>query len=169
MSTSLQILESLGESLEDRGLYIMRQLLNTHDIVRWAKSQGLDRLVELSEMHVTILYSEITPTPGAVYPIKIEPLIVRASENRKLELFGPENDVLVLRFHDDALISRNRKLILGGGHSKWGKYKPHVTLCLEYDGSIDDLEPYTGPLVFGPEVPNTIKSDAMTSINSVKV
>lgn len=108
-------------------------------------------------MHVTQIYSK-TPCKWPVG--RDEQLVVRKKSGRTVEALG-DGGAVVLRFENDTLGSRWQELIDEyDAKSDFPSYIPHVTIS--WDASNVDLEainPYTGPLVFGPEIMRVIKPD----------
>ena len=136
----------------EKNLYVHRPLLNTSALREWAKASGFKSTLPQDDLHVTLCYSK-TPVIGA------EPMtdtVTVEGGGRELKQFG---DATVLHFTSPELSNRNHEFKLLGATSDFDSYKPHVTIT--YDGAPDDIHsvvPYTGPLVFGPEVHKPLKT-----------
>jgi hypothetical protein len=157
------IVRRLQDASTPRSLYVRRDVLNSADIIKWAKSQGLKTVVP--DMHVTIIYST-----APVDWLKAGSddfgggdadggLTVRPGGPRVMEQFGR---ALVLAFSNSDLQYRHRSIMYrceDDGIS-WGfdDYTPHVTIT--YDaGTVDytQIEPYTGEIRLGPEIFEEVK------------
>jgi hypothetical protein len=70
---------------------------------------------------------------------------------RTIERLGDQGAV-VLRFESPELVDRHYELVRRGGSHDFDQYTPHLTIS--YAAGARDLTrvPYTGPLIFGPEV-----------------
>lgn len=142
-----------------KSMYVCRKVLNAKAILKWAKAQGIDDLVSADEMHVTIMYSL-----KAVDWMKAEPLwseeddgtlTLPAGGPRSVEAFG--DDAVVLEFACNDLRWRHEHLKDIGAVHGFADYKPHITVGR---GDVpDDIEPYTGIIVLGPELFSEIEMD----------
>lgn len=146
-----------------RTLYIYRPVLNYKDIAKHYKAQGVDNIYG-AEMHVTVCYSK-TPVDW----LKVGEdnwgnsadgsLTVRAGGPRVNEQFGK---FLVLAFANSELAWRHCSILdRTDGSWDYEDYTPHVSISKD-PGAINPLTmlPYTGPIVFGPEVFEEIKVEA---------
>jgi predicted kinase len=134
-----------------RPLYVRRPLLNGEDLREWYSRQGVEGIVPASEMHVTLAYSKIPfrwPPQGER---DSSPLVVPASKHRFMEKLGVEGSV-ALRFDDQRLRDRWAWLVAQGATWGWLSYKPHVTILVDPKFDLATVEPWKGPLRFGPEV-----------------
>jgi hypothetical protein len=131
-------------------VYVCRYLINTDDIVAWAKSQGFPTTIDPKDLHVTIAYSRQPidwPTP------QNNRLVMRPSDNRLVERLGDKGAV-VLRFNSPLLTGRWKEIRAAGASWDHGdQYKPHITISYRVapDFDLGSVEPYSGPLIFGPE------------------
>lgn len=141
-------------------LYVYRKLKNVREVRAWAKSQGLKLLVPANQMHVTCLYSK---TPVDWFDVADlwgwnEELTISAGGPRKVEALGDEG-AIVLRFASEDLIWQHKRKIEKGASHDYDEFLPHLTLT--YDAGevdLDQVEPYNGRLVFGPEIFEEIKT-----------
>ncbi|ACL58465.1 anti-CBASS protein Acb1 family protein [Methylobacterium nodulans] len=143
-----------GQQVADaapRTLYVSRKLLNGADLLAWAKSQGFTDLYPAGELHVTIAYSRQPVDWMAVGPTwQGAELKVEAGGPRLVERFG---DVVVLLFSSSELRWRWQEIRDAGAAWDHPDYQPHVSFALSADGvDLDQVQPYNGPLVFGPEI-----------------
>lgn len=128
-------------------LFLSRKLENAGDVIDWAKGQGFDTTLQPGDMHATIAYSKEPfdwPTPA------VDTVTVHGPEGRSLKQFG---DATVLAFDSPTLKSRWQEMLNSGASWDHDGFTPHVTLTWQKNG-VDPtaVEPYSGPLVFGPEV-----------------
>jgi phage-related protein (TIGR01555 family) len=140
-----------------RTLYVSRKLLNAAEIIRWAKGQGIESTLPAEDMHVTVAFSRV-----AVDWMEIGRdwsgdekgrYTVAPGGPRLLDRLGEGGEAVVLLFDDDHLKWRHQRMIEVGASWDWPNYQPHVTIT--YQGAaldLEKLEPYQGPLVFGPEI-----------------
>lgn len=133
-----------------RTLYVSRKLINGGDVIAWARSQGFTDLMPAGELHVTIAYSR-TPVDW----MKVgqtwhgEELKVPAGGPRMVERFG---EAIVLLFASDELRWRWQECIDAGASWDHPEYQPHVTFSWNApNADLSMVQPYNGPLVFGPE------------------
>lgn len=154
------------EDREPRSLYVSRRVLNADEILAHYAAQGIEDLPPAEDLHITVIYSraeidwmEISPdwsssSDGAAY-------VIPAGGPREMDLFGPQGDVLVLRFNDEHLHWRHEHMLGKGASSEWGEYKPHLTIKAEGGtrADLDAVEPWQGPIALGPEIFETVKED----------
>jgi hypothetical protein len=129
-------------------LYVSRQLLNAKDLIQWAKDQGLKQCLHEKEFHVTLTYSK-TPVDWNNWT-PLENKFNYKKKDREIKKFGK---CIVLAINSEYLTKRWQEFMDGG--CSWdydNNYQPHITITYEGDDiNPDDIEPYEGLLVFGPE------------------
>lgn len=141
----------LYKATTPRTLCVIRPILNRDDIEAWAQRQGFPSVV--SDPHVTIAYSK-APLSWEIAGSPDESTHIMAiSTERSVEALGDKGAV-VLRFESDVLHNRWQEFLLSGASWDYPQYRPHVTIT--YDpggllGQLDEVAPYYGQLVFGPE------------------
>lgn len=142
---------------EPRPLYIYRRLRNAKALVAWAKSQGFKSTLPGGEMHVTVAYSR-RPVDmfkiGQAWTMIGESAGVTVSEGgpRAVERLGDQGAV-VLRFSSSNLEARHREICDAGASWDYPEYQPHVTITYDpRDVDLDQVEPFQGELLFGPEI-----------------
>jgi hypothetical protein len=154
-----RIIDAKIEDARPRTLYVSRKLVNADDLIRWAKAQGFTTTQPASEMHVTLAFSRKPVDWMAVgddwSSDEDGKIRVKPGGPRMIERMGDGNAVALL-FRNDALEWRHRRIHeeSTGAEWKWPEYQPHVTITWEApaDLDLDKIEPFTGPLVFGPEI-----------------
>lgn len=152
-------------------LYVYRSLKNSAELLKWARGAGLKNLEPASELHVTVLYSRqpvdwFALSDGWAYNSE---LMVSAGGARKVERLGEEG-AIVLRFASDDLEYSHRRKIEAGASHDYAEYLPHVTIAYDPDGELDleGIEPYVGPLEFGPEMFEALDVDPLPGIELVE-
>lgn len=139
-----------------RPLYVQRKLLNADELIAWAKEIGFTSTLPAEDMHVTVLYSR---TP--VDPMKMGEswsgddmgnVTVKPGGPRAIERLGA--GAVVLSFVSTDIQWRHESMVRAGGSHDYGEYQPHVTLTYHAPEGLDldAIKPFTGKLVFGPEL-----------------
>ncbi|WP_268237676.1 phage portal protein [Stakelama pacifica] len=144
-------------------LYVERKLLNAAEVIRWAKSQGLETTLAPDDMHVTVAYSRAAVdwfTVGEDWSSDQDgKLRVKPGGPRTVERLG-DGDAVALLFQSNELQYRHDAIRNAGASWDWPDYRPHITLTLQAEGvDVDTIEPYQGPLVFGPELFSELDPD----------
>lgn len=141
-----------------RTLYVQRKLINTREFLTWARKQKIKPLENADDLHVTLVHSSQPvdwmelPDYGTWSDDENGQLKIQAGGARLVERIGDKGAV-ALFFKSEALTYRHTVLCEGGCSSDYGEYKPHVTIAyLPDDVIIDNIQPYQGPLIFGPEL-----------------
>lgn len=142
---------SVGDATTPRSLYISRLVLNSGEIMAWARSQGIKRMLPPEALHVTIAFSreklDWTEVGRDWNEDSDGRVRIPPGGPRVIELFGDSANVLA--FHDSNLGWRHRSIIEKGASWDYDDYTPHITLT--YEGLPPDIQPYEGPIVLGPE------------------
>jgi phage-related protein (TIGR01555 family) len=145
-----------------RSLYVSRKLLNAGELLAWAEEQGFETTVPADELHVTVIFSRSPVDWMAVEPSwdgDKGDLLLPPGGARLVEPLG-DKGAIVLLFNSSSLAYRHEAMIRAGAKYDFDQYQPHVTIT--YKGSEIDLsavEPYRGPLHFGPEIFEEIVED----------
>lgn len=130
-------------------LYVHRPLLNAKELLKWAESQGFEKILDPSDMHVTIAFSKDEVNWNQFKPRESKITIkLNSSTTKQLG-----EDAIVVAFDSDLLQKRWKEFRDGGCSWDWPSYQPHVSIT--YHGSnlnLKNVKPYTGTLVFGPEI-----------------
>lgn len=149
-----------------RTLYVSRRVLNWKEIAAHFKAQGFETTVG-DAMHVIIVYSR-TPVDwmkvGASWSSKLE---VPEGGPRVMEAFGEEGEAKVLAFLSEELNWRHQAALDAGASYDFPNYQPHITVSyapLPEGVSLEDVEPWTGPIVLGPEIFKEIEEDWKSSL-----
>lgn len=133
-----------------QSLYVRRDVVNSAEIVRWAKSQGFTDIVP--DLHVTILYSR-TPVDWFTMPTSWEEEIrLPKGGPRAMETFG---EAQVLLIASNFLKWRHDEMVGMGASHDFPDYAPHITIS--YGPKPENVSPYTGKIVLGPEIFEQVK------------
>jgi hypothetical protein len=147
---------------EPKTLYVHRKLTNAAEFLKWAAAAGFAKTLPADDIHVTTAFSK-TPVAWLAAPTGEPSTSVKpTSDGRAIERLGDKGAV-ALRFESAALSKRWREFKAAGASWDYPQYKPHVTIT--YDAGeldIDAIEPYAGPLEFGPEIFAEIDPDWAT-------
>lgn len=139
-------------------LFASRPLMNAHDLIAWAKDQGFATTQLPEDMHVTLAYSK-QPMSWPDKPDNSELAIPAGGERHVMPLGS--GGAVVLRFDDPEIEQNWQKFIDQGASWDFDSYHPHVTITWHCDQYLDlsQVEPYSGPLIFGPEEYKPISDD----------
>lgn len=147
-----------------RTLYVQRKLLNAAELIAWAKGEGFETTTPAGDMHVTIAFSRVRVDwmkAGETWNNdKDGKLTVPAGGARLVERLGDKGAVVLL-FGSSELSWRHETIRREAGASwDFPEYQPHVTITYSGgDVDLDQVEPYRGKLVFGPEIFEEIDED----------
>lgn len=148
-------------------LYVNRPLLNGDELRAWAASQGFESALPAGEMHVTIAFSK-EPVDWSAFEPGAEDLTVEGGE-REVHQFPARltaNGATVLLFDAPALKGRWQEFQDGGATWDFPEYRSHITITYAAaPEDLDGIEPYDGPLVFGPEKFAEIRQDLAAAGN----
>ena len=85
-------------------------------------------------------------------------LEIAAGGPRVIERFG-DGEAIVLCFNCSELRWRHEDLKNAGAEWDHPEYQPHITLSTESPGlDVMAIQPYTGPIVLGPEIYEEVKN-----------
>jgi uncharacterized protein len=134
-------------------LYIKRNVLNSIDIINWAKANGMKKMLHLDELHVTVAFIR-TPVDHSLITLNDDQVMhfnSNMEENYKLKRLGSS---LSIAFSSSNLVDRtidiyNKLKVELPPH----KIIPHVALTYKnvpFDW--EEFGPYTGNILLGPEL-----------------
>lgn len=143
------------------GLYVSRKVMNADEILRWAQSVGLDQGLPTSadDLHVTVLYSRQPVDWFKMGESWTAELKLPAGGPRLVEQFGAH---VVLRFTSFELQWRHDSMVRAGASEDFPEYSPHITITkmLPLPGfDVEQITPYTGEIILGPEIFESLKDD----------
>lgn len=131
-------------------LYVHKKLLNGKDFVDWAKKQGFTSVLDAKDLHCTIMFSKKEVEWSTIEKDRTS-LRVKGGK-RTVEPLGNEG-AIVLKFQSDKLKERWQYYLDRGCSFDYDDFTPHVTIT--YNGTdldLSNVQPYHGPLEFGPEI-----------------
>lgn len=133
-----------------QSLYVSRPVVNAEDIIKWAKEQGIEKVVPADQMHVTVAYSK-TPVEWDSMGAHYEEVVVKTS-GRKVAELGDEG-AIVLHFKSKELGRRWNEMVQKGASWEHEGFNPHITLTYHAPDGIDlsKIKPYEGPIHLGAE------------------
>lgn len=133
-----------------RTLYVRRDVVNKAEITKWAKSQGFTDIVP--DLHITIIYSRKPVDWFAMGSSWEEGMTIPKGGARQMETFGEAKALLV---QSNMLQWRHEEMVGNGASYDFPEYQPHVTIS--YGAMPDNVEPYQGKIVLGPEIFKEVK------------
>lgn len=132
-----------------RTLYVRRDVVNVAEITKWATSQGLTLQPDL---HVTIASSRVPidwMKMGESWNARLE---IPAGGPRIIDRLGKNDEWVVLLFTSSELRWRHEAAKEAGASWDFNEYQPHISLMKNPDIDIENIEPYRGKIVLGPEI-----------------
>lgn len=142
----------------ERTLLVKRKLINSDDLVFWAKLNGFPTTIPEDDMHVTVAFSK-NPLE---WPEPDTNNVVVAGGSREMALFG--EGAKVLCFESIELQTRWQILKDLGATWDYGSYVPHVTITYADANDRSSVYAYAGVLIFGPEEFSEINPDWKSNI-----
>jgi len=133
-------------------LYVSRPLKNADDLIAWATEQGFSSTLEADDIHVTIAFSRSLVDWDALTPDAID-LLIAPDNGRTVKALGDKGAV-VLTFDSPMLSARFRAIVAAGASWDFPEYQAHVTItyAAPQELSLKAIDPYSGVLLFGPEL-----------------
>ena len=118
----------------DKGLYGCRKVINSDELISWAKEQGFEKVLDSGEFHCTVAYSnkwfEHNNIAGKGKFVTINP-----SDMLEVTRLGDEGAIVIMIKSDD-LTETWKDCISKGATWDYPKYSPHITLTYN-NGDID--------------------------------
>jgi hypothetical protein len=154
MGIPLQLLQPSKETKP--GVYVARKVQNSEDLFNWFAKHGLTNQVDPSDLHVTIAYSKKFFEPL----LSTEDITVTAVG---FDLFGDDEEILVLRLESKELQIRFDDCINRGAVFDYGIYQPHITLSYNYEGEKTAKNNYnlpTFPIILVNEYSEDLEEEA---------
>jgi len=157
-------LRGLGKAAGRKTLYVKRRLLNPEDVRAWAAAQGIASTLRPDDMHVTVAFSR-EPVDWSKIELETDAVVVLDDgvEKRAVHQFPPRstpNGALVLKFESPELRARWQYFRDAGASWDFPEYQPHVTITYSVpQADVGAIEPYRGPLIFGPEEASEVNDD----------
>jgi phage-related protein (TIGR01555 family) len=144
-----------------RTLYVSRKVKNAAAILKWARAQGFETTLAAADLHVTIAFSREPVDWMAVGESWSPELKIAAGGPRLMERFG---DATVLLFTANELRWRHEAIKEAGASWDHPEYQPHITISYDDRRPLDEIEPYQGEIVLGPEIFAEVDADWQAKI-----
>ena len=145
---------NIAKAADFRTLYVSRPLLNGDAVRAWAASQGIASTLPVEDIHVTIAFST-EPVDWSLLESDERQVPVLGTQGRAVHQFparSTPNGALVLKFESPELRARWQAFRDAGASWDFPEYQPHITITYAVpEADVGSIEPYTGPLLFGPE------------------
>lgn len=156
-SNNVTRMQAAANDAAPRTLYVRRDVLNADEIIAWAKGQGFKTTLPADDLHVTITFSR-TPVDwmemGSTWEDEVK---IPRGGARLMEKFG---EARVLLFNSNMLRWRHDEMVDKGASWDHPEYQPHITISYDPNSpDLDDVEPYLGEIVLGPEMFEEVKED----------
>jgi len=117
----------------------------------WMNQELIDTPTDASELHCTMVLDKNNKLSHD--PIVFDPPLTVDPDSYHIDLFGPDKNILVLRFACPELENRQAELMDKYGlTSDYGEYAPHITLTNKIQEIKTDLTPPTFELELAKEV-----------------
>ena len=133
-----------------KSLYISRPVLNTKEIVKWAKKSGFETINYPETLHLTVIFCKEKQDWHRV-PFEADCVLEIEGGERSVEQF--DGGATVLRLESEVLTFRWEMLVGFGIPTKFDDYKPHITITYNCPEGLDvsKIEPFKGAIILGPE------------------
>lgn len=142
---------------EDEGLFMAVHFTEEtlDDLVALGETLGLENVTARNDFHTTIIFSKkYINLPPITHDVKIDPATY------SWELFGHENNVLVLKYESPELKERFDAAMELGATYDFDEYKPHVTFAFDVENiDLDDLDLPTFSLQLAEEYQTPLDLD----------
>lgn len=135
--------KAMTAPLRPPGRAVIRALKNSAALAAWARGEGF-RDLRPSFWHVTVIFFPQSPTALDPDALHIEP-----GSSRRVERMG---GLITLCFPSPALVARHRVHRQTGGLWNFPAYRPHVSFTPDDGRNLQDMRPFEGVLMFGPEI-----------------
>lgn len=147
---------AVSDATRERPMYVRRDVLNGKEILAFFKKQkAFSKMVQAKDLHVTLAYSikpvDWSKAGEAWSQDEKGHMTLRPGGPRIIERF---QDAVVLVFTASELQYRHQDIHQRtGAEWSWPDYTPHITITYNgADVNIDEVKPWTGPIVLGPEI-----------------
>lgn len=120
------------------GKYVAFDL--THEtkqkLYNFCVESNIPNKLQLDEFHITLVHSNVDFEWDPLEEIDDEDSAIDA-ETYSWELFGEDNNILVLRVQHDFLDDRYMDAMTAGAKSDFPSYKPHISMSYDVDPDFD--------------------------------
>lgn len=148
---------------QKQSLYVKRSLLNGEEVRQWALSVGFKTTLEPEDMHCTIAFSRVPVSWDRARYQKAENILTITEPGRYIHQFN--GGAVVLQFNSKILQDEWQNYRNIGCTWDFPEYKSHITISYNSDNiNINDIIPYNGPLILGPQIFSVVNEDWKNSI-----
>lgn len=133
-----------------RSLYVRRDVLNSHEVVAWAKAQGFTDIIP--DMHVTIVHSTVALDWFKVGESWQSEMTIAAGGARLVETLGVDSKFYVLLIKSSELEYRNAMMLEAGAVSSHAEYTAHISIQKGGYLDVTKIQPFLGAIHLGPEI-----------------
>jgi len=131
-----------------KNLYVSRKVKNTKEIIDFAKSQGIEKILDEKDLHITLAYSKDLVDWDTFK--KNEEEIEISLENATVIKLG---DSIALSFQSDILKKSWQKFIDSGASWDYDGFTPHISLSYHYENvDVSKMEKFNGKITLEKEV-----------------
>jgi len=136
------------KSEEKKSLYVSRKVKNTKEIINFAKSQGIEKILDEKDLHITLAYSKDLVDWDSFE--KNEEEIEISLENATVIKLG---DSIALSFQSDVLKKSWQKFIDFGASWDYEGFTPHISLSYYNENvNVSKMEKFNGKITFEKEI-----------------
>lgn len=148
----------IGDAEAKRTLYVRRDVVNSAEIIKWAKGQGFENTLSADDLHVTVIFSK-TPVDWSlakahsIYGSGKELTVGQDLGARSVVPLGDKGAVVLKFACDDLQIRHDDIRERSGASHDFPSFQMHVTIT--YDGKgvdLNEVELYQGDIILGPEI-----------------
>lgn len=119
-------------------------------ILAWLEENNVKDPTPFKELHVTLLVDKTNTLDHD--PIRYDPPLVPKQDTYKVELFGKDQNILVLTFDCPQLTKRHDQVKKRFNVVEdWDEYRPHITLTYTVQEVTGPLEPPDFPIELSHE------------------
>lgn len=137
-------------------LFVERKVINFDEIHDWFTRQSIDGLIKPSEYHITVAYSRKDVNLQNL-EFDTSTLLIPGNQFNGLEIFGDYLVQLVLT--DVRLFSRFNYFKQNGCSWDYPSYCPHISIAEHTKTDLNEIEPYQGNIIPGPEIWEELNTD----------
>jgi hypothetical protein len=125
----LDILEEKHKhkGFENKGTYVAVKVINNKELTEWFSNQGLT-IEDPSDLHITIAYS----SKYFKHKINEDNIIIPKNDVLGFDLFGDDEDILVMTLKSKELSNRHKLTDEEGAYYDYPVYQPHITLSYNF-------------------------------------
>ncbi len=149
-------------------LYISRKVMNTKDFADWALSVGFTSMMPEDSLHVTQVFCKTEVEWEDIDRDEPEIIFIDAGQGKR-SVHNFDGGACVLEFVSKDMKDRSNALKKIGVKSSHPQYRSHITISYKKpdDLKVEDIKPYDGYIVLGPEIFEPINKEWKNSIEEI--